>query len=154
MATTCSTPARRRPRHGMLLLFLQMPLAAVVAGSVLDLVSLPVASFAVFTSGAAFPAWVSRRMAGSDDPADAVRHLHRYAVVALGAVTAGTIALIAASAVTDIGVFTLWRELGADFTGEPTGSSWSLLAGLLLYAVAATCTVTSAKVLCTPVSCP
>ena len=69
MTTTSSVPARPRPRNGVLLLFLQMPLAAVVAGYLLDLVSLPVASFAVFVSSAAFPAWVSHRTAVSEDSA-------------------------------------------------------------------------------------
>ncbi len=150
MTTASYIPGRGRSRDGMLLLFLQMPPAAVVAGYVLDLVSLPVASFAVFASSAAFPAWVSHRTAVSDDPDDPVRHLHRYAVVAFGAVTAFTVAVVAASAVTGIGAVRLWRELGADLTGEPPSGSWSLLAGLVLYAVAATCALTSCHVLFMP----
>ena len=37
-------------KRGVLLLFLQMPVAAVVVGYALQLISLPVASFAVFVS--------------------------------------------------------------------------------------------------------
>ena len=98
--TTTLSMATRPSRNGVLLLFLQMPLAAVVGGYLLDVVSLPVASFAVFVSSAAFPAWVSHRTAVSEDPRESVRHLHRYAVVAVGLVTVCTVAVAAASTVT------------------------------------------------------
>jgi hypothetical protein len=146
VTTTPSMPARMRPRNGVLLLFLQMPLAAVVAGYVLNLVSLPVASFAVFVSSAAFPAWVSHRTAVSGDPGEAVHHLHRYAVRALGVVAVGTVALVAASAVTGIGSSGVWRGLGAELTGEPSGGSWALLAGVVVCTLVATCTLTSVQV--------
>ena len=119
MTTTSYMPARPRPHNGVLLLFLQMPLAAVVGGYLLDVVSLPVASFAVFVSSAAFPAWVSHRTAVSGDHREPVHHLHRYAVVAVGLVTVCTVAMAAASAVTGVGSSGLWRGLGAELTGEP-----------------------------------
>jgi hypothetical protein len=147
VTTTPPLPARSRPRNGVLLAFLQMPLAAVVAGYVLDLVSLPVASFAVFVSSAAFPAWVSHRSSVSEDSRDAVHHLHRYAVVALGLVAVGTVAMAAASAVAGIGASDLWRGLGAELTGEASGGSWALLAGVVVTTLVATCTLTSAQVL-------
>lgn len=146
MTTTLSTPARP-PRNGVLLLFLQMPLAAVVGGYLLHVVSLPVASFAVFVASAAFPAWVSHRSAVSEDPREPVHHLHRYAVLALGLVTVGTVAMAAASAVTGVGSSGLWRRLGAELTSEPASGSWALLAGAVVCTLVATCTVTSAQVL-------
>ena len=146
MTTTPNMPARGRRRNCVLLLFLQMPLAAVVAGYLLDVVSLPVASFAVFVSSAAFPAWVSHRTAVSEDPRDPVHHLHRYAVRALAVVTGGTVALAAASAVTGVGSSGLWRRLGAELTGEPSSGSWALLAGVVVCTVVATCTLTSVQV--------
>ena len=139
--------ARPRPRNGVLLALLQMPLAAVVAGYLLDVVSLPVASFAVFVSSAFFPAWVSHRSAVSTDPHEAVHHLHRYSLRALGLVALGTVAVAAASAVTGVGVSGLWRGLGAELTGEPTSGSWALLAGVVVCTLVATCTLTSAQVL-------
>jgi uncharacterized membrane protein (UPF0182 family) len=145
--TTSFTPARPRSRNGVLLLFLQMPLAAVVAGYLLNVVSLPVASFAVFVSSAFFPAWVSHRTAVSKDPREPVRHLHRYAVRALALVTVCTAAMAAASAVSGIGSSGLWRGVGAELTGEPSSGSWALLAGVVVSALVATCTLTSAQVL-------
>ena len=146
MTTTSYMPASR-PRMGVLLLFLQMPLAAVVGGYLLDVVSLPVASFAVFVSSAAFPAWVGHRTAVSEDPREPVHHLHRYAVVAVGLVTVCTVAMAAASAVTGVGSSGLWRGLGAELTGEPSSGSWALLAGVVVCTLVATCSVTSAQVL-------
>lgn len=145
--TTTYMPARPRPHNGVLLLFLQMPLAAVVGGYLLDVVSLPVASFAVFASSAAFPAWVSHRTAVSEDPHEPVHHLHRYAVGALGLVAVCTVAMAAASAITGFGSSGLWRGLGAELTGEPTSGPWALLAGVVVCTLVATCTVTSAQVL-------
>ena len=147
MTPTSYPPSRPRPRNGVLMLFLQMPLAAVVGGYLLDVVSLPVASFAVFVSSAAFPAWVSRRTAVSEDPREPVHHLHRYAVVALGVVTVCTVAMAAASAVTGVGSSGLWRGLGAELTGEPSSGSWALLAGVVVCTLVATCSVTSAQVM-------
>ena len=147
MTTTTDIPARPRPCNGVLLLFLQMPLGALLCGYLLQVVSLPVASFAVFVSSAAFPAWVSHRTAVSKDPGEAVHHLHRYAVVALGLVTVCTVAAAAASAVTGDGSSRLWRGLGAELTGEPSGGSWALLAGVVIGTLVATCTVVSAQVL-------
>jgi hypothetical protein len=146
VTTTTFMPARPRPRNGVVLLFLQMPLAAVVAGYLLDLVSLPVASFAVFVSSAAFPAWVSHRSAVSEDPREAVHHLHRDAVRALGLVTVCTVVMAAASALTGIGSSGVWRGLGAELTGEPSTGSWALLAGVVVTTLVATCTLTSARV--------
>lgn len=146
MTTTPHLQARTLPRNGVLLAFLQMPLASVVAGYLLNLVSLPVASFAVFVSSAAFPAWVSHRSAASEDPGEAVHHLHRYAVRALGLVTVGTVALAAASAIAGIGDSSLWRGLGAELTGEPSGGPWALLAGVVVCTLVATCTLTSVQV--------
>ncbi len=147
MTTTPYMPAQPRPRKGVLLLFLQMPLAAVVGGYLIDVVSLPVASFAVFVSSAAFPAWVSHRTAGSEDPREPVHHLHRYVMLALALVTVCTVAVAAASAVTGVGSSGLWRRLGADLTGEPSHGSWALLAGVVVCTLVATCTVVSAQVL-------
>ena len=147
MTTTSYMPARPRARNGVLLVFLQMPLAAVVAGYLLDVVSLPVAGFAGFVSSAAFPAWVSHRTAVSEDPREAVHHLHRYAVGALALVTVCTVAMALASAVTGAGSSGLWRRLGAELTGEPSGGSWALLAGAVVCTLVATCTVTGAQVL-------
>ncbi len=147
MTTTSYKPAGPRPRNGVLLLFLQMPLAAVVGGYLLDVVSLPVASFAVFVSTAAFPAWVSHRTAVSEDPREPVHHLHRDAVLALGLVTVCTVAMAAASAFTGIGSSGLWRRLGAELIGEPSSGSWALLAGVVVSTVVATCTVISTQVL-------
>ena len=147
MTTTSYVRARPRPRNGVLLLFLQMPLAAVVAGYLLDVVSLPVASFAVFVSSAAFPAWVSHRTAVSEDPREAVHHLHRYAVRALGLVTVWSVAMAAASAATGVGSSGLWRRLGAELTGETARGSGALLAGVVVCTLVATCTLTSAQVL-------
>jgi len=147
MTTTSHLPAGPRPRTGVLLLFLQVPLAAVVGGYLLDVVSLPVASFAVFVSSAAFPAWVSHRTAVSKDPSEPVHHLHRYAVLALGLVTVCTVAVAAASAVAGVGSSGLWRGLGAELSGEPSSGSWALLAGVVVCTLVATCTVTSAQVL-------
>ena len=140
-------PARPRPHSGVLLLFLQMPLAAVVGGYLLEVVSLPVASFAVFVSSAAFPAWVSHCTAVCKDPREPVHHLHRYAVLALGLVTVCTVAVAAASVVTGVGSSDLWRRLGAALTGEPSRGSWALLAGVVVCTLVATCTVVSAQVL-------
>ena len=147
MTTTSSPPAPPRPGNGVLLAFLQMPLAAVVGGYLLDVVSLPVASFAVFVSAAAFPAWVSHRTAVSEDPREAVHHLHRDAALALGLVTVCTLAMAAASALTGVGSSGLWRGLGAELTGEASSGSWALLAGVVVCTLVATCTVTSAQVL-------
>lgn len=147
MTTTTFLPARPRPRNGVLLAFLQMPLAAVVAGYLLNLVSLPVASFAVFVSSAAFPAWVSHRTAVSEDPVEAVHHLHRYAVRALAPVTLCTAIMAAASAITGIGSSGVWRGLGAELTGEPSRGSWALLAGVVVTTLVATCALTSVQVL-------
>ena len=147
MTTPSYSPARPRPRNGVLLLFLQMPLAAVVGGYLLDLVSLPVASFAVFVSSAFFPAWVSHRTGVSDDSSEAVHHLHRYAVRALGLVTVCTVAIAAASALTGVGSSGVWRRLGAELTGEPPSGSWALLAGVVVCTLVATCTLISALVL-------
>ncbi len=131
----------------MLLLFLQMPLAAVVSGYLLDLVSLPVASFAVFVSSAFFPAWVSHRTAVSEDSGEAVHHLHRYAVPALGVVTVCTVAMAAASALTGVGSSGVWRRLGAELSGEPVSGWWALTAGVVVCTLVATCTLISALVL-------
>jgi hypothetical protein len=147
VTTTQCIPARIRPRNGVLLLFLQMPLAAVVAGYLLNLVSLSVASFAVFVSSGFFPAWVSHRTAVSEEPREAVHHLHRYAVRALGLVTVCTVAMAALSAVTGIGSSGVWRGVGAQLTGEPLGGSWALLAGVVVCTLVATCTLTSVQVL-------
>lgn len=145
--TTTLSMAARPSRNGVLLLFLQMPLAAVVGGYLLDVVSLPVASLAVFVASAAFPAWVSHRTAVSEDPRESVRHLHRYAVVAVGLVTVCTVAVAAASTVTGVGSSGLWRRLGAELTGEPASGPWALFAGAVVCTLVATCTVTSALVL-------
>jgi hypothetical protein len=146
VSTTTHMPARSRPRNGLLLLFLQIPLAAVVAGYLLNLVSFPVASFAVFVASAGFPAWVSHRTTVSEDPGEAVHHLHRYSLRALGVVTVCTVAMAATSAVTGIGSSGVWRGLGAELTGEPSGGSWALLAGIVVRTLVATCAVTSAQV--------
>ena len=147
MTTTSFMPARRRRRNGVLLLLLQVPLAAVVGGYLLDVVSLPVASFGVFVSSAAFPAWVSHRTTVSEDSREPVHHLHRYAVVAMGLVTVCTVAMAAASAVPGVGSSGVWRGLGAELTGEPSSGSWALLAGVVVCTLVATCSVTSAQVL-------
>ncbi len=133
-------------KRGVLLLFLQMPVAAVVVGYGLDLVSFPVASFAVFVSSAAFPAWVSHRTAVSDDPHEPAHHLHRLAVRALVAAAAITILLIPVFSTAGVAFWRLWYRLGAALTGEPTGGSWSLIAGAIVYGLVATCVMTSYQV--------
>lgn len=130
-------------KRGMLLLLLQMPVAAVVVGYGLRLVSLPVACFAVFVSSAAFPAWVSHRSAVSNDRGDPVHELHRYALHALLVVVTVTAVLTPVLVVAGVSVWDLWYDLGAELTAEPSGSGWSLVAGIVVYAVSAICMVTS-----------
>jgi hypothetical protein len=133
--------------RGVLLAFLQMPVAAVVAGYALGLISFPVASFAVFVSSAAFPSWVSYRITRSDDPDEPVHHLHRHAVGAMVAVTVITIVLIPVLAAADLAYWRLWYDLGADLTGEPARGSWSLVAGLVVYGLVTMCVAMSYYVL-------
>ena len=133
--------------RGVLLVFLQMPVAAVVVGYGLGLISLPVACFAVFASSAAFPAWVSHRTAASDDPSEPVHHLHRHALRALVVVSILTAALTSALLVAGMSFWHLFYDLGAELTAEPSGSGWSLIAGVVVYGLSAVCTVTSYFVL-------
>lgn len=134
-------------KRGALLLFLQMPVAALVLGYGLRLLSLPVACFAVFVSSAAFPAWVSHRTAASDDPSEPAHHLHHHALRALVLVTAVTALLTSALWVAGTSFWPFFYELGAELTAEPSGSGWSLIAGVVVYGLAAICTVTSCLVL-------
>lgn len=130
-------------KRGILLVFLQMPAAALMVGYVLRLISFPVASFAVFVSSAAFPAWVSYRISISDDPDEPVHDLHRYAARALAAVAAFTVALMPVLMAADIDFWRLWSDLGAELTGEAPAGSWSLVAGVVVYGLVATCLATS-----------
>ena len=134
-------------KRGLLLLFLQMPVAAVVFGYALELVSLPVASFAVFVSAAAFPAWVSHRTGVSQDPDEPVHNLHRHLLRALLVVSTFTIALTSALFVVGVAFWHLWYDLGAELTAEPSGGGWSLIAGAVVYGVAAVGLVVSYYVL-------
>jgi hypothetical protein len=136
-------------KRGVLLLLLQVPIAAVVLGYGLRLVSLPVACLAVFVSAAAFPAWASHRMAASDDPNEPVHHLHRHALRAAVVVAGFTPVVATALIVTGSSVLHLWYDLGAELTAEPSGAGWSLIAGLILYCLVAVCTATSCSVLLT-----
>ncbi|MDQ3980844.1 MAG: hypothetical protein M3314_15065 [Actinomycetota bacterium] len=124
-------------KRGALLVFLQMPVAALVAGYALGLVSFPVATFAVFVSSAAFPAWVSHRITISDDPDEPVHHLHRYALNALVLVAAFTLVLIPAFLAAGTAIWALWYDLGAELTGEPPTGTWSLAAGVVVYGLVA-----------------
>ena len=133
--------------RGVMLAFLQMPVAALVVGYSLGLISFPVASFAVFVPTAAFPAWVSYRITRSDDPDEPVHHLHRHAGRALVAVTAITVVLIPAFLVADIAYWRLWYDLGSELTAEPATGSWSLVAGVVVYGLVAMCVATSYFVL-------
>ncbi len=134
-------------KRGVLLFFLQMPVAAVVLGYGLRLLSLPVACFAVFVSSAAFPAWVSHRTAASNDPSEPVHHLHRHALRALALVTTVTALLTSALLVAGMSFWHFFYDLGAELTAEPSGSGWSLIAGVVVYGLSAICTVTSCLVL-------
>ena len=158
MATTAfPLPARPQPavtrtsgwmaKRGVLLVFLQMPVAALIVGYVLGLISFPVASFAVFVSSAAFPAWVSYRTTISNDPDEPVHHMHRYALHALASVAAFTIALIPVFFAAGVAFWRLWSDLGAELTGEPAAGSWSLVAGVVVYGLVATCLAISYFVL-------
>ena len=134
-------------KRGVLLLFLQMPVAAVVVGYALQLVSLPVASFAVFVCAAAFPAWVSHRTGASQDPDEPVHDLHRHVLRALLVVSTFTIALTSALLVVGVAFWHLWYDLGAELTAEPSGGGWSLVAGAVVYGLAALGLVASYYVL-------
>ena len=124
-------------KRGVLLVFLQMPAAAVVVGYALQLVSLSVASFAVFVCAAAFPAWVSYRTGVSQDPDEPVHDLHRHALRALVVVSTFTMALTSALFVAGASFWHLWYDLGAELTAEPSRGAWSLLAGVVVYGVTA-----------------
>lgn len=134
-------------KRGVLLLFLQMPVAGVVLGYGLQLISLPVACFAVFVSSAAFPAWVSHRTAASNDPSEPVHHLHRQALRALVLVTTVTALVTSALLVAGMSFWHFFYDLGAELTAEPSGSGWSLIAGVVVYGLSAMCIVTSCFVL-------
>lgn len=134
-------------KRGVLLLFLQMPVAAVVLGYGLRLISLPVACFAVFVSSAGFPAWVTHRTAVSNDPGEPVHALHRYALRAFLVVATATAALTSVLLAVGITFWDLWYDLGAELTAEPAGSGWSLIAGVVLYGLSTACMATSYFVL-------
>ena len=134
-------------KRGVLLVFLQMPVAALVVGYALQLVSFPVATFAVFVSSAAFPAWVSYRTAVSDDPEEPVHHLHHHVIQAGQVVAACTAVLVTTSLVADIAPWTLWYDLGTRLTGESATGLWSLVSGIVVYGLVALCLATSYYVL-------
>lgn len=134
-------------KRGVLLVFLQMPVAALVVGYALGLVSFPVATFAVFVSSAAFPAWVSYRTAVSDDPDEPVRHLHHYVLQAGQVVAVFTAVTMTASWAADIAFWRLWYDLGARLTGESATGSWSLVGGMVVYGLVAVCLAVSYFVL-------
>lgn len=134
-------------KRGVLLVFLQTPVAALVAGYALGLVSFAVATFAVFVSSAAFPAWVSHRITISDDPDDPVHHLHRYALKALVVVGAFTLVLIPTCLAAGTAISAVWYDLGAELTGEPRTGAWSLAGGVVVYGLVTMSVVTSYCVL-------
>lgn len=136
-AAPAVAPGGWMKKRGLLLAFLQMPMAALVAGYVLGLVSFPVASFAVLASSAAFPAWVSYRIAVSDDPEEPVHHLHRDTMHGVVVVAALTAVLIPTFLAAGSALWELWHDLGAELTGEPAGGFWPLAAGVIVYGLVA-----------------
>jgi hypothetical protein len=124
-------------KRGVLLLFLQMPVVSLVVGYALELVSFPVATFAVFVSSAAFPAWVSYRTSVSEDLDEPIHHLHRHAFHALLVVATFTIVLVPTFLAVGVSFWQLWHDLGAELTAEPPAGSWSLVAGMIAYGLAA-----------------
>lgn len=122
-------------KRGVLFAFLQMPIAALFAGFLLRLTTLPLATFGVFVSFAAFTAWVSYRRAVSDDPAEPVHHLHRYALYALLPYAVFSIARIPALFASHLVYWQLWYGFGSQLTGEPGTQVASLVPGMAMYTV-------------------
>lgn len=122
-------------KRGLLFAFLQMPIAALFVGFLLRLTTLPLATFGVFISFAAFPAWVSHRRAVSHDPAEPVHHLHRYALYALVPYAMFSIARIPTLYTSHLVYWQLWYGFGSQLTGEPGTQLASLVPGMAMYTI-------------------
>ncbi|OLB76170.1 MAG: hypothetical protein AUI14_19500 [Actinobacteria bacterium 13_2_20CM_2_71_6] len=151
MATTTTAPVRDNPagpprsvlaplrgwllERGILFAFLQMPIAALFAGYLLRLTTLPLATLGVFVSFAGFTTWVSYRRRASTDPDEPVHHLHRYALYAILPYTVFSLARIPAFYTSGIVYWQLWYGFGNQLTGEPATQLASLVPGMVLYTI-------------------
>jgi hypothetical protein len=122
-------------KRGVLFAFLQMPIAALFAGFLLRVTTLPLATFGVFVSFAAFTAWVSHRRAVSDDPTEPVHHLHRYALYALLPYAVFSVARIPAFYTSHLVYWQLWYGFGSQLTGESGTRLASLVPGMVMYTI-------------------
>jgi hypothetical protein len=138
--TVITAPPRRAladwvVKRGVLFAFLQTPIAALFAGFLFRVTTLPLATFGVFVSFAAFTAWVSHRRATSDDPTEPVHHLHRYALYALLPYAVFSIARIPALFTSHLVYWQLWYGFGSQLTGEPGTQLASLVPGMVMYTI-------------------
>jgi hypothetical protein len=121
--------------RGILYALLQAPLFAVLVGYFFGYVSYPVGAFAVLVSAAILPAWVAWRKQASQDPAEPVHQLTRYARAAIVPVAIFSLVRIPTFFLFGIAYWQPWYAFGNALTGAPLNQYGSLAAGAILYAL-------------------
>jgi hypothetical protein len=123
-------------KRGILYALISTPMLSLLIGYFLRWTNFPTATaFTVILAFAVLPIWVLYRRSHSDDPAEPVHHLPRYALYALVPYVVYDLARIPMYYLLRTVFWARWYDFGYELTGQPPDQWSSLLPGMLLHAL-------------------